>query len=256
MIYAVTNTKGGVGKSNTAVILACLLQSQQKKFKIVEIDNNNQSLQFSNSEFLNSEITQSVKTEKKIETMASIMFDSMSDETLDYIVDLGGGDDTMILESVVSLTLQKTYLIPITADKKYLKNAVETYNMINDTENTFFVLNRYSEIAKIEKDFIYFFGNKKMGIKPVSDIFLNSKWIAIPNSQFFQIAADGEQTILDLAKISMENDEKEIMNIFFKQAAGDREKYLQLYLMYEKSKEAAKVFQEIVENTKALNLGK
>jgi len=255
MIFVITSTKGGVGKSNSAVLLACLLEVKQKNFKIVEIDNNNQSLLFKNSEFLNEEIMISVKLDKKTEVLADVMFNTMNDPSLDYIIDLGGGDDTKILESIISLPLDKKYIIPITADKKYLKNAVDTFEMINDPENTFFILNRYSTLQNLRQDFIYFFGDEKMGIQPVSPIFTNSKYVAIPNSQFFQIAADEEQTILDLAKISMENDEREIHNIFFQQANGDRQKYHQLFMMYEKSKEAAKVFAEIIENTKPLNLG-
>jgi len=255
MIYAITNTKGGVGKSNTAVLLACLLKIHQRDFKIVELDNNNNSLQFANSEFLNLEIMQSVKLDQKTEVMADVLYDTMNNPSLDYVIDLGGGDDTQILETIISVPLNKTYLIPITSDKKYLRNAVDTFNLIGDADNTWFVLNKYSNLQNLKKDFIYFFGDEKMGIEPVSSIFTNSKWVAIPNTQFFQIAEDEEQTILDLAKISMSNDEKEIMQIFFKQADGSREKYHQLYMMYEKSKEAAKVLTEIIENTKALNLG-
>jgi hypothetical protein len=251
MIYVIANTKGGVGKTTTAVNLGCLLFFKNRNFKIVEIDNNNNSMIFSNSEILkNKGIT--VRTDEKAKAIGGIFFNLAKNPEMDYIVDIGGGDDLkQIIESLKELNLPKTYLIPATSDKKYLKNAVDTFKLIDDTDNTYFILNRcYAEDEKNE--FMYFFGNKKLGVKPVDDILKDAKYFKIPYSNFYQIAEDEEQTLLDLALISIEKDETEITKDFMEMSNGDEVKFIELWETYEKSKEAAKLFIKISENMKPI----
>jgi len=253
MIYIICSTKGGVGKSLTSINLACLLYSQGKNFKIVELDNSNKSIIFNNSDFLTQERAISLKLDKKDTAISDMLFDVMCDDSLDYIIDLGGGDDTTrVLDLLKPIQLNKTYIIPTLKIKKYLQNAIDTFEYINDPLNTAFILNQYQDITKIKQEFKYFFGDKEMGIKPVSPIFKNTKTLYMPYSDLFQIAEDDEQTILDLASVSHGVSESQAREMAFRLADGNREKFGVLLTQYNNSLEAQKLFEEIQESTRAL----
>jgi len=253
MIYISTNTKGGVGKSLTSVVLACLLQIQNRKFKVIELDNNNQSLLFKNSDFLTEENSTSFEIDLKENVIGDMLFDLMSDSNMDYIVDVGGGDDTLaVLKLLKSIELEKKYIIPTTRIKKYLKNANDTFEFINDPENTYFLLNQYSNLEKITNEFIYFHGDKRTGVKPVSENFKTKNCLMIPFCNSFQIAEDQEMTILDLANISRTMSEAQARDIFFKQAAGDRDVFTALMQNYWNSEIADQTLTEIEGNFEEL----
>jgi len=254
MIYIITNTKGGVGKSTTATTLACTLFAQKRAFKIIELDNNNTSMLFGNSEILKDKAI-SLKLDEKVKAIGGMVFNIAKNQDMDYIIDVGGGDDiNRLLDSLKEIHLQKTWIIPTTSDRKYLKNAADTFRMIDDSENTYFVLNRVFEIKNVENEFMYFFGSQKYGVKAVDSNFCNSKWMTIPSSMFFQLAEDDEQTLLDLALISIEKDEAEITQDFLKIAKDDEVKFVKLWENYERSKEAAKIYMKIDKSFKKLFL--
>lgn len=249
MIYATVSTKGGVGKTNTALTIACLLHSRGKKFKLIELDNSNDSsLLFSNSKVLSPDNIKSLKIDRKDEAIADMLFDLMSEPGMNYIVDIGGGDDTKIVEKFKQINRPKTWVIPLTRGRKYLPNAEATYNLIADPDNTVFCLNMYSDFAKIKKEFIYFFGDTKTGIKPHSPIFAKARTIGIPFSNYVDIAEEDEQTIYDLASLSRETTQEEAETEFYNAAKGDREKFHKMMMMYWRSQEAAQVFSEIEQN--------
>ena len=251
MVYVIANTKGGTGKTTTAINLGGQLHYLGRDFRIVEIDNNNNSMSFQNSEILKDKCM-TVRTDEKAKAIGSIFFALAKNPELDYIVDIGGGDDfKQIIDSLKELDLPKTYLIPATSDKKYLKNAGDSFEMINDSENTFFVLNR-SYYDNLEEEYMYFFGNKKLGVKPQSEHFKDSKYFSIPFSNFYQMAEDDEQILLDLALISIEKNEAAITKDFMELSGGDEAKFIKLWETYEKSKEAAKVFLKIANNMQVL----
>lgn len=190
----------------------------------------------------------SLKIDRKDEAVADMLFDLMSEPDMNYIVDIGGGDDTKIVEKFKQINRPKTWIIPTTKIRKYLANAVSTFEQIDDPDNTVFCLNMYSDFAKIQKEFIYFFGDSKIGIKPYSPIFAKARTIGIPFSHHFEISADEEQTIFDLALISRETTQEEAESEFYNAAGGDREKFHKMMMMYWRSQEAAQVFAEIEQN--------
>lgn len=253
MLYICANNKGGVGKTQTATTLATILFYRGREFRVIELDNNNTSMLFSNSRILGSDKAISLKLDEKTKAIGSMIFQIANNKEMDFILDIGGGDDIKaLLESLKSLKLEKIWLIPTTSDKKYLTNAADTFEMIGDSKNTFFILNKVYGKESLENEFMYFFGNSKFGIKTVSDVFTKTKYLSIPHSQFFQIAEDSEQTLLDLALISIEKNEEEITAEFLKIAAGDENKFIQLWAQYEQSQVAAKIFFEIEKSFKKL----
>lgn len=253
MIYIIVNTKGGVGKSLTSINLGCLLHAQERNFKVVELDNNNTSIVFNNSDFLTKDRAISLKLDKKDRAVSDMLFDVMSDPSLDYIVDVGGGDDTLkILDALKNVQIEKTYLIPTLKIKKYLQNALDTFEYIGDPDSTFFVLNQYQKLEEIKTEFRYFFGDKEMGIKPVSSLFKSAKVIYLPYSDLFQVAEDEEESILDLANISRDVSEAEARTTSFQLAAGNKDKFATLITQYQNSQNAQKLFAELQESTAAL----
>ena len=249
MIYVIANNKGGVGKSLTATIVASILAESNQNFKMIEIDDHNQSLQFKNSEILNENNMQTVKLDAKDEQIEKIFFEIMSDPELDYIIDIGGSHNTdSVLSILKEVEFEKKFIIPVGRVKKYIKNADDTAGLIDDCENTFFLLNQYSKIENLQDDFIYFFGNTDFGIKTVSEYFDEGKYLAVPFSNAFQFAEDEEQTIYDLSQIAKKLDPTQARKIFFEQAAGDQKEYLNLMSIYQQSKIALSVFEEIKQN--------
>jgi len=249
MLHIMTNTKGGAGKSNTAVTLACALAATDKAFKIIELDDNNNSLKYSNSNILNGENSKSLKLKNKGEAISDMLFDLMRDENIEYIIDIGGGNDTFeIIDAIKSIDMQKTYYIPLLKIKKFMQNAEDTFKYIDDLKNTIFVLNQYSKMEDLKEDFLYFFGDEKMGVKKVSKYFKNDNFIAIPYSNYIQIAEDEEMTLFDLASISTDLPEAEARKIFFEKAEDDRAEFFKMMTRYWNSQKAVKVLDEIVGN--------
>ena len=217
MIHIITSTKGGVGKSTISVLVGCVFAQKNKKFKIIELDDNNNSLKYAKSDILNSQNIETLRLKNKDEALSNMLFDVMSDTDMDYIIDIGGGNDTFeVLDAIKSMELDKTYYIPTTRIKKYLQNSEDTFNYINDKDNTIFVLNQYANIENLKNEFLYFFGNKKAGIKPASNLFVDSNFIAIPFTNYIQIAEDDEMSIFDLAAISQTLSEDEARKLFLK----------------------------------------
>jgi hypothetical protein len=253
MLYISTNSKGGVGKSTTSMIVACLLHCQGKKFKIIELDSSNRSFDYQKSEILNNNNCQSFTIDEKEDAISDMLFDIMT-ENIDYIIDIGGGLDTnVITEALKTIDIAKKWLIPITSIKKYLPNASKTFELINEPKNTYFILNQYHDIAKMADEFLYFFGNDKFGIDPVSKSFAKCKGIlAIPFNNYFQISEDDESTILDLANVSKNLKEADARKEFIKASEGQKEIFKKLMQSYWASQAAAKTFSEIEENFKPL----
>jgi hypothetical protein len=253
MLYICTNSKGGTGKSTTAMIQGCILHSQNKKFKIIELDSSNRSFDYKNSEILNSENTKSFTIDEKEDAISDMLFDIMN-EDIEYIIDIGGGLDTnIIIEALKTIEVEKKWIIPTTSIKKYLQNAANTFDLIGDPKNTFFVLNQYHDISKIQDEFLYFFGNDKFGIKPVSKNFSKCKDIlAIPSNNYFQISEDDELTILDLSMVSKNLTELEARKNFIEASAGDRISFKKMLQNYWTSQAALKTFEEIQNNFRPL----
>ena len=121
MIYVITNNKGGVGKSLAATVLASILADVDRNFKMIEIDDHNSSLQFSNSQILDEKNTQTIKLDKKEENIEKIFFEIMSDPSLDYIIDVGGSHNTdAVIPILEEVDFQKIWIIPVIRVKKYI----------------------------------------------------------------------------------------------------------------------------------------
>lgn len=250
-IFVITNDKGGVGKSITAEGLACIYAMKGIKFKLIEIDNSQVSTKYLNSKYLNSENAVSFSTDQKDDAIDDLFFDLMSDPELVYIVDLGGGDDTKVVKMLTEDTqFKKIYIIPTLKTKKYIQNADQTFELIGDPENTIYLLNGYHN--DVRKEFKRFFGDETLDIKKESKYFDDQNFLSIPDSDAFEFSSSFDETILDLAMLSINLNEEEANILFMKEVCGDRNEYKKLKAKYRQSKIARDLLYQIVKNFKPL----
>lgn len=238
-LIAVVGLKGGSGKSNSSWhIVPAVLQNQNQEFKIFEIDDNNSSYYFVNSNLITAAKCQTVKTSDK-NIVAQIVFDTIAGNQK-IIIDGGGGNDSrraIELIKAVGEDVRKLWLIPFDRNIDNFKSAVETAELIADPQNTVFILNGY--IAdKSEFDWFY---SKNI-----------ENYVEVPYSDLFHFAQEQKLTIYDLAQISQSIPKTEIKQIlkdkFSKDGLLDQNKFIAKFNEYLKSEKAAKLLNEVFVN--------
>lgn len=247
-VYAVVSTKGGVGKSTIAWhVLPAVFNTLKKEFRIFEIDNNNSTNIFSNSDIIKDN-TKNVKTDDR-DITAEIIFETLSSKN-EIIIDAGGGDDALkVIDIVKSLgDVDIKWIIPLNRNLAQLKNAIDTYEKIKDKENTLFVLNGYSHIEKIEEDFIFWYGDKNLNIDSTKKSLKVNNEIKVPYSSYFEMAEQKGYTLYDLAFISKQLDKESAKSAFFEKFKDDKEAFLRTWADYRLSENAGIVVNEILEN--------
>lgn len=244
-IHVLLNTKGGVGKSTLSWhVMPALFAKLGKSFKIFEIDNNNVTNVFHQSTIIKDN-TQTVKTSDK-NIAAEIIFQTMTSND-ELIIDAGGGDDAIkVTEIVKSIGQAKiNWFIPLNRNLAQLKNALNTYEQINDPQNTYFILNGYTSINDIADEFLFYFGNTDMNIEGIRDQLKIEREFSIPFSNYFEIAEMQNLTIADLAKISQELTKEEAKALFFEKFQNDKQSFLRAWNDYKNSENAAQVLEQI-----------
>lgn len=246
-IIALASIKGGVGKTNTSWHVApAVLKNSGFNFKIFEIDDNNNSNFFTDSEIVNPDICQTVKTGDK-NIVSQIVADTiLGDEKI--IIDCGGGNDTRkAIELVKSVgdDVSKLWLIPFDRNADNFKGALETAELINDPDNTIFILNGYTDKSEFE-----WFYSKNI-----------QNFIEIPFSDLFHFSQEQKFTIHDLAQISKtisKADVKQILKEKYTSENGifDKDGFMDAFNEYLKSERAAELLETIYDNFKPKPLKK
>ncbi len=77
-VFAIASTKGGVGKSTTATNMGTCLFYRGRNFRIVELDDHNNSMLFENSKILGGDRTISLKLDQKVKAIGSMIFNLAS----------------------------------------------------------------------------------------------------------------------------------------------------------------------------------
>lgn len=238
-LIAVVGLKGGCGKTNTSWhILPAVLQQQNQEFKIFEIDDNNSSYYFVNSNLITADKCQTVKTSDK-NIVAQIVVDTIAGDQK-ILVDGGGGNDSRKAISLIKSVgddVRKLWLIPFDRNVDNFKSAVETAELIADPQNTVFVLNGYTA-DKSEFDWFY---SKNI-----------DNFVEVPYSDLFHFAQEQKLTIYDLAQISQSIPKSEIKQIlkdkFSKDGLLDQNKFIAKFNEYLKSEKAAELLNEVFVN--------
>lgn len=238
-LIAVVGLKGGVGKTNTAwQVMPAVLQNQGFDFKIFEIDDINNSNFYINSSIVKPETCLTVKTNDK-NIVSKIVFETIAGESK-IVVDGGGGTDSIKTVSLVKSIgddVRKLWLIPFDRNPDNFESAIEAMKLINDPQNTIFVMNGYSN-DKSEFDWFY---SKKI-----------DNCIEIPFSLLFHDSQKLKYTVHDLSLISKTVSKSEIKQIlrdkFTKDGVLDQEQFIPAFNEYLKSENAAELLNDIFAN--------
>lgn len=238
-LIAVVGLKGGCGKTNSSWhVLPAVLHNQGQEFKIFEIDDNNSSYYFVNSNIITADKCQTVKTTDK-NIVAQIVVDTIAGNRK-VLIDGGGGNDSRAAIQLIKSVgddVRKLWLIPFDRNIDNFKSAVETAELINDAQNTVFVLNGYSG-DKSEFDWFY---SKKI-----------DNYVEVPYSDLFHFAQEQKLTIYDLVQISQsipKSEMKQILNQKYTvDGVLDTEQFITKFNEYLKSENAAKLLTEIFVN--------
>lgn len=200
--------------------------------KILEIDDNNNSNIFANSDVVNG---LSVKVDGSEDAFTDMLFEQMAND-IKLVLDLGGGNDSKAgLKLIKDSAIPFTYIIPVGNSLSQLQNAVDTYNLIDEPDNTIFALNQVTNIDKVKKEWIFWFGSEEFGIESVSEKLNKPKTIFIPRTPLFEISALNGITIAELAKLSDGIPKEKAINIFFKESKGDKDIFKSLNNRYKQS---------------------
>ncbi|MBU0626057.1 ParA family protein [Patescibacteria group bacterium] len=234
---AIINTKGGVGKSTLAYhILPYLLKD--KLFQLIEIDDNNQTIDsYTNSELLNNKI-KSVKIDQGTEALETLVVESMFDNDLITIIDAGGGNDSrIVIQSLIdhNLASDTLFVIPYVPDFSQLHNLFETIELVQNY-NHIVVCNNFS--GKEDEAFIH--GSEDFEIPNISQLF-HEKFSVVPKTNLFGYATAYEKnTIYDFAKIAFDFDQQAILNFAKIETNGDKDAMLAIYRRWKRANLAKK----------------
>lgn len=256
-IYCVIGTKGGVGKTETAKAIAYSLAVKCKKFKVYEFDLSNESYSYSNSEYFKDDTTIYIHDTDDMMNLSAITLDYLS-SGYNIIIDAGAGQDTLNAIKLLQKTnFEVVYLIPVSKSLKALPNIDKTIDLIGVDKNITFVLNPLINPADSAKEFPFFFGDKKKGIKSFRDKYKDIFHTSLPYSIYFELSDANGMYIGDLAKLSENLSYNEAAELFIKTFITEQKNvigYETALTNYLNSQEAAKICEIIKENFHGMTL--
>ena len=203
---ALAGTKGGIGKTSISQNIAPSFLNSGG-VKIIEIDNNNNSLL-------------SIAESKRVSGISLLASGSDLDKAVDVavlttfgegvsiVLDFGGGDDSKRAMEAVSMEVDNLEVwIPLTADFETVRNAIETAKSVPDGVKKVLI---FSNFTDLKEDFWFIFGSEELGIEPNLSIFdYLDETIEVPRSRLFGLAKLYRTTLLDLLDISKSYNYKE-----------------------------------------------
>jgi len=217
---------------------------------ILEADNNNQTI------LKNSNIEVRNLFAKDDENLLSEIIFNIN---RNIIIDAGGGDDSRkVVEILAKNEVDIDYFfIPITSDFETVKNLIDTVNLIKSNfkePEIILVLNKVTNINKIEEEFLFLFGKTDLGIKnllktDLKDTFKNV--IVIPqNSLISYIKNIYGQTLKDFLESLKELEQIPLKKLQQKWVATCKEEFKEepeQKECFKKKYQSYKLFREIKE---------
>lgn len=158
----IANTKGGVGKSTTAIHFIPMA-FLDKKINVFEVDNNNVGkIKLKNSK-LNFE---TLRLKDSDEALANVHFYDDDDNVIN-IIDCGGGDDTKVILKSINNDIDLeglTYVVPTNDDLEQFENVKQTIELIKENDKKakiYLILNRCASltIESVKEQFTAYFGD-------------------------------------------------------------------------------------------------
>lgn len=246
-VFVVANTKGGSGKTNTAFnILPAVLDG----CKIIEIDdNNNSSTLYKESKVVIDK--KSITTKEAEEHLQDVIFDLMSGDSVDIVIDAGGGNDSLeVLKAIKALDLSAyaeeiIYIIPVMNSLLQLNNAKQMIDLLV-RQKIVIALNGVYDMSNIENEWVFWYGSKELDIESfVAKLNKDIKTIKIPHSYLYELATLHKQLLRDFAEFAYEADQKEAGEILFQKYKDDKEGFKKAFSLYRRNAEAKALIESI-----------
>lgn len=254
-INIILNTKGGVGKSTISIILCQLLAYRNIDFKYIEIDNSNDTTKaLERSETFKNKMI-SIMTDKADEELYAATFEALKEDKV-IIVDIGGGTDTreiidLINEQFTHMNSEINFILPFENSYKQMPNLLNTYNLIDNPENTYFVKNKVIPFKDKKDEYIFFEGSKIKGVenyrKKINPI---NKVFEVNLSDLHGIAEISKETILDVAALAMQYSKDEAHKMFISEY--EMAEYVSMMTRFTNSENCLKDIQQLNEEFEEL----
>ena len=245
-VFVFANTKGGVGKSTIAWHL---MPTLFPGCSVLEIDKHNVSDVYTRSKLI--ERRESITLSECATRLEEISFELLdSSHAGVLVIDCGGGDDTItVLKQVKELALDEladvTYIVPVMNSLSQAKNAVDM-SIYLAGKRVVFALNNIADFQKIQKDWVFWYGNEYLGIESYSAKLEDPECIYVPASPLFELAALYNVTIGDFAKPAEEISMSEYQKAVFEENKDDKPKYISLLQKFRRNVEAKQFLDSFV----------
>lgn len=205
-----------------------------KKIKLIEIDDNNKSTVIFNNTELFEAISVSTKEGEDAFTEAS--FEQMANDNHINIFDFGGGNDSRKgLEMLANFGGDDfLYIIPVMNSLAGSKNAIDTFQLINKSKQTLFILNNVQNKDEKEKEFLFWFGSAELDIPSIHEALGKPNFEIVEYSPILEISAMKGITVSELASFS-HNFSGDAKTEIFKLSEGNKDKFKEIMSKYKQS---------------------
>lgn len=201
----VLNTKGGAGKSTTAMqTISTYFLVKAQEVELLELDNQNQDAKiFSKSKIKSTQINVDANAKDLNQTIRDLF---LGEDKNNKVMDIGGNATTsnflQSLKSTHMYNMIDLFVIPMSGGSQDLKNAKDTLEMILDMKSNakiLFVLSRVRNPKRVQFQYGDFFQDQKLKKYP---------YIILPESDCIDLSRKLKKTVYELAQ-----DEEEKQNI-------------------------------------------
>jgi nitrogenase subunit NifH len=203
----VVNTKGGAGKSTTAmqtIATYFLAKAQEQEVELLELDNQNQDAKiFSKSKIKSTQINVDANAKDLNQTIRDLF---LAENKNNIVLDIGGNATTynflQSLKSTHMYNMVDLFVIPMSGGSQDLKNAKDTLEMILGMKNNakiLFALSRVRNPKRVQFQYGDFFQDEELKKYP---------YIILPESDCIDLSRKLKKTVYELAQ-----DEQEKENI-------------------------------------------
>lgn len=194
-IIAVINTKGGCGKSTTA--LNIVASSSAKNFVMIDVDELNKSQQNYAQEFADYKVI----NDNEIPNLG-IEMGMIKAQNKNAILDVGVSQSVKVLEEIISSRLTDLinfFVVPLKASREDCQNALKTAKLILEVDQEakiVFAFSNYEPHLQLELQYEVFFRNLAMICK---NTLSEDDYVLVKHSNLFVNATNRKKSIHALA---------------------------------------------------------
>ena len=203
----VVNTKGGAGKSTTAMqIVSTYFLAKGQGVELLELDNQNQDAKiFSKSKIKTTQINVDANAKDLNQTVRDLFLSENKTNT-NRVLDIGGNATTsnfiQSLKSTHMHNMVDLFIVPMSGGSQDLKNAKDTLEMILNMKSNakvLFALSRVRNPKRVQFQYGDFLNDEEFKKYP---------YITLPESDCIDLSRKLKKTVFELAQ-----DEQEKENI-------------------------------------------